>query len=490
MLEFLKGMPLFRRISVQLAMLLVGLVAISVGIFGLFAYQLANSSLEEELGHRLVTVARIGAGQLEEEDLAALVPRGKAYQRLQGLLENLARRSGVERLLLFDAGGRVLVDSRGELKWGETYFPLKLDLVEWRWAMRGKAVDTPLFSAGGSGQMFKSALAPVMAPGGSVTGILRAEADAAFLSVARTLAWSMVALGGVSLALALAFAAWASRPVVRPVNELIHASRRVAAGDFTVRVSDQGRGEIAEAGRTFNEMTKQLAVFVKEKERLATLGELSAGVAHEIRNPLAAIEGFAGLLEKKLSGREREKEYAQEIMNEVRTLNRFITDFLDFSRPSPPRLEVAQLRDVAEAATRVALPPRSRKWKVETSGREVEAVVDPSQLRQVLVNLMKNAREAMPGGGTIRVRTGRRDGRVFIEVEDQGRGMDAATVEQLFTPFFTTKPMGTGLGLAIALKLVEAIGGRLDVSSEEGKGSRFVLSVPDDLMAHSQENHG
>ena len=325
MLKVLDTIPLFRRLGVQLSMLMAALVALSLGLFGLFAYQIAHSSLEDELGKRLITAASIGAGILGYEDLEALTPRGKVYAKIEIAMKDLAKKASLERVILFDVSRRVMADSQGHLKWGDTYHPLKLDLVEWRWALQGEAVETPLFGGKGN-KMFKSALAPVVGIQGEAVAVLRVEADAEFLAVVKTLAYSMLAFGALSLLLALILAAWVSRPVVGPIRELISAAKQIARGDFDVVVSDQGRGEVGEAARTFNAMTQQLGAFVKEKERMASLGELSAGVAHEIRNPLAAIEGFAGLLDKKLEIGDKRKTYAKDILTEVRILNRFITN--------------------------------------------------------------------------------------------------------------------------------------------------------------------
>ena len=185
-----------------------------------------------------------------------------------------------------------------------------------------------------------------------------------------------------------------------------------------------------------------------------------------------------------LSAKDKRRGYAKDILDEVRILNRFITDFLDYSRPSPPRLAVFNLRELAEAAGRVGIPGRSRKWKIEFTGPATQAAADPDQLRQVVINLVKNAKDAMPDGGAIRVKVSKKGKMASLEVEDSGKGMDKETREKLFTPFFTTKPMGTGLGLSIVAKLLEGLGGESKVRSEPGNGSRFTVRIPHEMNSN------
>lgn len=224
---------------------------------------------------------------------------------------------------------------------------------------------------------------------------------------------------------------------------------------------------------------------LEEQKRLAVLGAMSAGLAHEIRNPLAGIKGAAQLLQgEALLGESRDM--LQVIVDETDRLNEVVSEFLDYARPFELRLHDEGINAVVQRALAVvrAQGVPAGVTVVEELGDDLPIVqLDPLRAAQVVLNLLQNALQAMPTGGTLTVRTrlGRdRTGRSDIElhVVDTGVGIDDAVMEQLFVPFFTTKHDGTGLGLAICQRIVRAHGGDIDVWSVAGQGSSFVVRLP------------
>ncbi len=468
----------FRKLSVQLALVSLFLLVVALTIFGALAWLLAAASLEKELGRRLQSVASLSARELGQAEAGALVPGGKAAQLVQARAAELARLGGLRALLVLDNQGRVLVDSAGLETPGERYPYTRLDPAEWEQALLGHGSVTPLF-VGRDGGYYKSAFEPLPGPRGR-RAVVRAEASADFLESIRDFGWSLLGLGAVSLVGALLLGVWMSRPLVRPIRGLIEASRRVARGDFNARVELTRADELGQLAETFNEMAQDLGVWARQRERLAALGELAAGVVHEIRNPLQAIEGFAALLQNKLKPKDPARAYAKDIQAEVKVANQFLGDFLEYSRARPALLTFCDVGLVLDDALKVAFPRGARaRWKLKREGeRHLRATVDPGQLRQVLVNLLNNAREASPQGGPIRAGLDSQKGHLRLWVADLGRGIPEGDLAKLFLPFFTSKPMGTGLGLSIAHKLVEGLGGRIEVSSQFGKGSVFTVYVP------------
>jgi signal transduction histidine kinase len=238
---------------------------------------------------------------------------------------------------------------------------------------------------------------------------------------------------------------------------------------------------------------------MKERDRLAALGEMAAGLAHEIRNPLGAIKGAAQYLDpKSLPG--SEGEFLGIIIEEVDRLNTVLTQFLDYSRPWQGQMQPVQMNAAVEAIARVfsAQVPTGVDLKLELAKDIPPAQCDPEQLKQVLLNLVMNAAQAMPGGGRITIATGfnqsaldrlgvlggiirRGMGRApFVEVAvaDTGEGIPPEALRKIFIPFYTTKKGGTGLGLAICQKLVENNGGLIEVASRQGRGSTFTVRLP------------
>jgi two-component system, NtrC family, sensor histidine kinase PilS len=221
-------------------------------------------------------------------------------------------------------------------------------------------------------------------------------------------------------------------------------------------------------------------------ERLADLGELAAGLAHELRNPLASMMGSVELLRGALLGTD-DRRLLDIVLREGGRLEHLVTDFLAFARPSPPRREPFDLAAlVAEALEAFEHDPAADGVELQRELEPTPAVGDPDQIRQVLWNLLLNAAQALqvasaPGTDRGRVRVACRprvDGGAELVVEDDGPGIAMADQEKLFTPFFTTKPYGTGLGLATVHRIVDAHGGSLTVESAPGKGARFTAWLP------------
>jgi two-component system sensor histidine kinase PilS (NtrC family) len=220
---------------------------------------------------------------------------------------------------------------------------------------------------------------------------------------------------------------------------------------------------------------------IRRKDRLAAVGQLAAGLAHELRNPLASMSGAAELLSRGTGLSSSERRLMEIVMRETERLNALVTDFLAFARPTPIVLQPVDVAALADETLGVFRhSPASLHVELLRSGASTLRVyADPSQLRQVLWNLLQNAAEAMQQEGHITVDVGwTQSGLCRLAVADSGPGIDFGDMEHLFEPFFTTKPQGTGLGLAFVHRIVEAHGGRVDVQSEAGQGATFAVLLP------------
>ncbi|MBI4800792.1 MAG: GAF domain-containing protein [Desulfarculus sp.] len=220
-------------------------------------------------------------------------------------------------------------------------------------------------------------------------------------------------------------------------------------------------------------------------EKLASVGILAAGVAHEIGNPLSAVSGYAQLLTKDGVSEAERQEFARAIASQAERIDRIIRDLLDYSRPSPYAGQAIEVNQAIEAVlnmffTSKRLAHHNLDIKRDLA-RELPPVrMDRDQLQQVVLNLVMNAAQAMDKGGHLTIRTRVQEGWVRIEFQDSGPGIPAAHLPLIFDPFFTTKPVGqgTGLGLSICDRIVSATGGRLDVKSKQGKGTTFTVLLP------------
>jgi signal transduction histidine kinase len=220
---------------------------------------------------------------------------------------------------------------------------------------------------------------------------------------------------------------------------------------------------------------------IMQAEKMAAIGELAAGIAHEIRNPLGIISGSAETVRKHENQKIRE-EMTGYILEESTRINKLISTFLDFARPKEPKLAKCDLGEVLEK-TLLLLSPQAKTQGVEIR-KEIpqgpfQASVDPDQMRQAFTNLGINALEAMPEGGILKINVSENaQNRVSIRFIDTGNGIPKEAQSKIFDPFFTTKEGGTGLGLSIAHRIVTQHGGNLGVEGGEGKGSIFAITLP------------
>jgi len=303
------------------------------------------------------------------------------------------------------------------------------------------------------------------------------------------------------------------RIVVLPVSRLLAATERITAGDYSHPVHGAGSKEIGDLADAFNLMVHSLNVKKDEVERyvssleeanqalqvareetirsekLASVGVLAAGMAHEIGTPLSAIIGYAGMLKEDLAAEPDKADQADRIEREAHRIDRLVRELLDYARPRQPECERFAIGPfLAETVAMLDRQGLFKRVKVSFSVAEgiLEPFIDRHQLLQVLINLLVNARDAMPDGGIISVSAAQvlnvpeMNRAVTITVRDSGEGIAPEHLGKVFDPFFTTKDpgCGTGLGLAICARIVDGFGGKITVRSRRGEGTEFRVWLP------------
>src|SRR5271157_319872 len=263
--------------------------------------------------------------------------------------------------------------------------------------------------------------------------------------------------------------------VERPLEELMNTIERVRHGDLSTRVEFAKRDDdIGRLGRQFNEMVEQLNESRRKleefhqremarAEHLATLGELAAGLAHEIRNPLAGIAGVVDVMSKDLPANSPSRAVMGDVQKEIRHIQDILKDLLFYARPRPPAFRPSDLNSTIEQAVMLARQQvRNKPVQILFTANSSLPLVDhdPALIQQVVLNLLLNGIQAIS------------------EVADTGRGIPADALPKIFKPFFTTRNEGTGLGLSLANGIVQSHGGKIEVSSAPGKGSQFQIWLP------------
>jgi len=425
------------------------IAALAVAAVALFAsYSTTNKFQHYWLRDRAMFQDRLVRG------LADYYVHNRGWAGVQPLIEQLGRISG-ERVILTDGEGTVVGDSAGELL-GE---PLRRSPTRYAY--------------------------PILAWEGQVGTLYlnlprRGPIEKAFLtSVKRSVIWAALLAGGAGIGLAL----WLSRRILKPVQALTTATRRMAQGDLDQQVQIASRDELGELARAFNAMAAEL----KRQEELRR--QMVSDVAHELRTPLTNIRGYLEALQEGLI--EPTPATIASLHGEARLLNRLVDDLQDLALAEAGQLtlrrqEVA-LEDIVQRAID-SIRPQAEAKQLRLGidlPRELPLVeVDPQRIVQVLLNLLKNAVAHTPAGGEITVGVTRRDHWLEIQLSDTGEGISPKDLPYIFERFYRADKSrsratgGAGLGLTIAKKIIEAHGGQIWAESEAGKGAIFTFTLP------------
>jgi len=299
---------------------------------------------------------------------------------------------------------------------------------------------------------------------------------------------------GIVIAIGLSFIL--AHNIVRPVSGLARAARFIAKGDFSHEVDVESNDEIGDLGDVFNfmiasikERDTQIKEFAKAKiaeaERLAMVGQLAAGVAHEINNPLTGILLYCDLVLKNMPADSPQRANLEKINNEAKRCKTIVRGLLDFSRQTEPEIKPLMLNTtVEEVLALVKNQPLFLNISIEKNLEPSLPMVnaDISQIHQVFMNIILNAVEAMHGNGTLAITTGLTEDKryIYTTFTDTGQGITEENLPKIFDPFFTTKETGhgTGLGLSISYGIIKKHHGEIDVTSEVGKGTTFIVKLP------------
>jgi two-component system nitrogen regulation sensor histidine kinase NtrY len=301
---------------------------------------------------------------------------------------------------------------------------------------------------------------------------------------------AVVAAAAILVGLLVSF--WIAARITRPVEELAEGAREVATGRWDTRIDVRGTDEIGQLGTAFNDMTRTLAV-QKERlvqtERVAAWRELARRLAHELRNPLFPMQITVENMQraKQLEAKqflEVFNESSATLKTELANLNAIVGRFSDFSKMPAPQFAKVNVNEILRAAIRlfeaqfnaVGKPTITTEFFLTEPLPEIDA--DADLLHKAFQNLVLNALDAMPAGGTLTLRTSERERNIRIEVADTGKGLTPEECSRLFTPYYTTKQLGTGLGLAIVQSVVSDHHGTISVTSDEGRGTSFKIDLP------------
>lgn len=432
---------------------------------------------------------------------------------VQTILQEVGKHEDIERVSIFDDEGTVKVSSDPK----EIGRKISLSRFDRYWGYLG--ANAVVFQQEDRGQMVHSLLKPILNRPAchrchdlskEANGILHidfslAKARAQIASVHTFVLFSAI-LTIASLSLALWFLL--SRLVNRPVSTLVQTMRRAEGGDLEARVPVKSKDELGRLGESFNYMISSLQEAkhqleaeherqLEQAEKMATLGQLASAIAHEVKNPLGGVSGAIQVLAEDYSVNDPKREIIEEILNQIRRLDKTVKDLLSYARPTLPEPVSCRPNDLVEGALffiRQQVNGSHVSIVTDYAERLPHVHADPQQIKQVILNIALNAVQAMPEGGTLTVKTRAISHEqlaisgghlttpgtdaVELAISDTGKGILPENRKRIFQPFFTTKHRGTGLGLPICQKIVEQHGGFIYIETEVGKGTTVIIRMP------------
>ncbi|MDQ3801114.1 MAG: ATP-binding protein [Acidobacteriota bacterium] len=284
------------------------------------------------------------------------------------------------------------------------------------------------------------------------------------------------------------------RTISRPLQRITVAAVRVTNGEYGTEIDmRRSNDEIGLLAESFNEMSRKMAHDIEQlqrlneqlirTEKLAATGTLAAGVAHEVNNPLASISSLIQMLQRRENLDAETKEKLKLISTQITRITQVTRDMMDFARARPAAKNAVDVNAVLQTSLRLASFDKAfqhLQLKIDLSENLPKVFADADQLEQVFLNLLLNARDAMPGGGELSIETFRADGSIAVRIADSGVGIEEKNLKKIFDPFFSTKPTGegTGLGLAVCYGIVTAHNGKIEVESNNGGGTSFLITLP------------
>ncbi|MBN2415618.1 HAMP domain-containing protein [bacterium] len=461
-------------IQFRLTAIFAVLITLTLLVSGLLLFWTTRQGMEKELGRKLEAVASAASVHFsgQEIDLLFSSPGTRTRTRMRQSLEQLRAATGVKRIYFFSFDHVCLLDT--DTLTGSRLMHLQLYMPEIAAVRRGESSYSPLFTeADGTPSM--TGFSPLRIEQ-AVRGGVGVTGSVPFLESIRTLQVRLygIGIGGVLLGAFLAFLT--GRSISRPIVRLAERSRLIGGGDYSEPVRIYGRGEPAVLARTMEIMRRNIL------QRENDLKAMVAGVAHEIRNPLGGISLFTGLLRESLTaGGGGSLAHLDRIGYEIDHLREITDHFLEFARPRPPEFRLCPLgAAVNECLELMEERIRENGIRISASCQEEAVCADPHHLKQIILNLLQNAVQAMPRGGDLAISCSRNAGHIRVLISDTGHGVPAARQKEIFEPFFTTREKGTGLGLSIVKNLMRQNRGdiRLVKSSVDGTLFELLFAIP------------
>jgi signal transduction histidine kinase len=457
------------------------------GVFGIFIYFMIMQDLDREMESRLFVAGNLIKETINPQDLKYFELKGKIYGDYRKKLSDLKDTAEINNIIVINKGRKVILSLAPE---GGDFF-INLDSFEISKALKGVPASSPLYR-GAMGKYYKTGYLPVQ-NNGLTEAVIGVEAGVLYLQYINHYRFSIFLAGIIILVVAFIVSLFITSGITGSIRRLKLKAEAIARRDFNEKTEVGGEEEIKALAGTLDNMKKELKEYIENREKMATVGEFSAGVAHEIRNSLGSLSGYAELILEKTKD-EKVREYAADIVKNAMKMSGFLNNFLAYTKEFTPDMQAVKVSKVVDDAV-ADLPGAVRAViKRDYNDFDAEIPVDAFLIKKALYNIIINAYQALDkaekrieigvskseseGEKNSESKSESKKNRVQITIKDNGKGMPENIKSKIFQPFFTGRKEGTGLGLAISYRIIKEIhGGEIIINSIEGEGTEVVIEL-------------
>ncbi len=434
-----------------------------------------KGALEKQLINFMANIGQSVTGEIDTRHLQVFegFDTTVTYSRLKERLEHYLEDFNIDNISIIDTNKKVVIDLKSGLKNGDDFGYLDLNEIQFN-ALKSGVIKRSSLYKNVYGKYTENVYIPVFTPKRECAGILILSASARFLNsiedFRKNILWLYISLIVLSLGLGFLLSSSFAQPVIN-LSKIVD---RIGGGDYRSPIPYRKRNdELGHLARKITEMMRKIEL------RDLFMRKISAGIAHEIRNPLTAIKGNLMLIKRKSNGKEI-GEMIDDNLKQVDALEELVADFMNFAKPVTLDMKHIRIGEVLGYALKETEILRGQKEVELFYECPDDALIegDMNYLKRALVNLIRNAAEAVPVGGMIEITCRSADGKLTLYIKDYGAGIDPEDADRIFEPFFTTKTTGTGLGLSIVKEIMEKHGGSIDFESVKGEYTRFRIEMP------------
>jgi len=457
------------------------------GAFGLFTYLMIMQDFNREMESRLFASGNLIEGTIDPQDIKYLELKGKIYNDYVKKLAGLGGKAGINNIIIINKDRKVLLSLAPE---GGDFF-INLDSFEIGRALKGEAASSPLYR-GAMGKFYKTGYLPITI-NNSTEAVLAVEASVLYMKYITQYRLSILMAGVIILILAFIVSFFITSGITGSIRRLKSKAEAIARRDFNEKTEVGGEEEIKALAGTLDDMKKELKEYIENREKMATVGEFSAGVAHEIRNSLGSLSGYAELILEKTND-EKVRKYAADIVKNTMKMSGFLNNFLAYTKEFTPDMQAVKASKVMDDA--IADLPGTVRAVIKRGYNDFDAEIlaDAFLIKKALYNIIINAYQALDkaekeiqigiskseseGEKNSESKSESKKNQVQITIKDNGKGIPEILKSKIFQPFFTGRKEGTGLGLAISYRIIKEIHkGDIRIESKEGEGTEVIINL-------------